>query len=177
MTKTPPRQISAIMFKSRGAILTLIAIVILQSIVALYYIADGVDDVLRELGNGLAFEPIMECLIGFVLCAGIVFGSQNVFGMRADLRRQQAALDVARGALAAHISQRFTAWGLSPAESDVTLFALKGCSIAEIAKLRNAAKGTIRSQLSQVYAKAGVTSQSMLVSLFIEDLLQVEQGD
>ena len=53
----------------------------------------------------------------------------------------------------------------------MALFALKGCDVAEIAELRGAATGTVRSQLSQIYAKAGVTSQAMLVSLFIEDLL------
>ena len=51
------------------------------------------------------------------------------------------------------------------------LFALKGCDVAEIAQLRGAAQGTVRAQLSQVYAKAGVTSQAGLVSLFLEDLL------
>ena len=53
----------------------------------------------------------------------------------------------------------------------MALFALKGCDVAEIARLRGAAAGTIRSQLSQIYAKAGVSSQAMLVSVFIDDLL------
>lgn len=60
---------------------------------------------------------------------------------------------------------------LTAAECDVALFALKGCDAAEIARLRGAAQGTVRAQLSQVYAKAGVTSQAGLVSLFLEDLL------
>ena len=55
---------------------------------------------------------------------------------------------------------------------DVILTAVEADSdVAEIARLRGAAAGTIRSQLSQIYAKAGVSSQAMLVSLFIDDLL------
>lgn len=158
---------------NRRTLFPLIATLILQSVAALYFIADGVDDVLGELRTGLSLDSAMECLVAFALCSGIVFGSRIVFGMLADLRRQQAALDVARGALAAHISERFAGWGLSAGESDVALFALKGCSVSEIAQMRSAAPGTIRSQLSQIYAKAGVNSQSMLVSLFIEDLLHV----
>jgi hypothetical protein len=32
----------------------------------------------------------------------------------------------------------------------------------------------VRAQLSQVYAKAGVGSQAMLMSLFLEDLLDTD---
>lgn len=174
MTEKPSHRNYPMMPNSRRTLLTLATVLGLQAVAALYFIADAVDDVLGELRTGLSFESMMECLIVFALCAGIVFGSRIVFGMRADLQRQQTALNVARGALAGHISERFAAWGLSAGESDVAFFALKGCSVAEIAQMRNAAAGTVRSQLSQIYAKAGVSSQSMLVSLFIEDLLQVE---
>lgn len=67
-------------------------------------------------------------------------------------------------------------WKLTPAEAEVAFFALKGRDVAEIAQLRGAAAGTIRSQLNQVYAKAGAVSQAMLVSLFIEDLLDLPQS-
>ena len=61
-------------------------------------------------------------------------------------------------------------WGAASATTDFDA-ALKGCDVAEIARLRGAAAGTIRSQLSQIYAKAGVNSQATLVSVFIDDLL------
>ena len=86
-------------------------------------------------------------------------------------RAEEANLAKARGALAEHIGLRFDEWRLTPGECEVALFALKGCDVAEIARLRGAAPGTVRSQLSQIYAKAGVGSQATLVSLFIDDLL------
>ena len=51
------------------------------------------------------------------------------------------------------------------------MLALKGFDVAEIAAIRNAASGTVRAQLTRVYAKAEVSSRAQLLSLFIEDLL------
>lgn len=169
----PTRDKSRSWRSSRRTVIGMAAILGLQAIAALYFIVDGVDDVLGEFQTGISVEVAMECLVVFALCAGIVFGGRLVFAMLADLRRQQGALEIARGALAGHITARFEEWGLSAGECDVALFALKGFNTAEIARLRSTAAGTIRSQLSQVYAKAGVSSQSMFVALFIEDLLEI----
>ncbi|WP_210766507.1 LuxR C-terminal-related transcriptional regulator [Caenibius tardaugens] len=66
---------------------------------------------------------------------------------------------------------RFVQWQLTPAEADVALFALKGCDVAEIAALRATAAGTVRAQLARIYAKAGVTSHTALLALFVEELI------
>jgi DNA-binding CsgD family transcriptional regulator len=110
-------------------------------------------------------------VIALALLTGVILSSRNIVRLTRDLRRKEQALARARGALAEHIELRFREWGLTRGEGEVALFALKGCDIAEIARLRGAAAGTIRSQLSQIYAKAGVSSQAMLVSVFIDDLL------
>jgi len=89
----------------------------------------------------------------------------------AEAKEREATLALARGALGELIRQRFADWKLTPGETEVALFALKGCAIAEIATLRGTSAGTVRSQLSQVYAKSGVSSQPMLMSLFLDDLL------
>lgn len=61
----------------------------------------------------------------------------------------------ARGALGEHIATRLGEWGLTPGESDVALFALKGCDIAETARLCGAATGTLRAQLAISTRKRG----------------------
>lgn len=153
--------------------LRLLTVVIgLQIVAAVFFIVDGVDDVLSGLRAGLSLTALLEFLVAFALCAGIIVGSRIVRQLTAQFERQEATLRIARGAMAEHIASRFAEWGLTVGESDVALFALKGCSVSEIAELRESASGTVRSQLSQIYAKAGVTSQSMLMALFIEDLLQ-----
>jgi len=148
-----------------------IAILALQSLAAIYFVVDGIDDLIAQTGHGFSLEIAMECVAALALLGGVVMGSRHVGRITEELRRKDRALANARGALAEHIALRFEEWGLTPGEEDVALFALKGCDVAEIARLRGAAAGTVRSQLSQIYAKAGVNSQAMLVSLFIEDLL------
>lgn len=142
-----------------------------QSAAALYFIVDGVDDVLNQLRHGIAFELVMECLVALALLLAVIVSARQLRLTLAQARRQRAALDVARGAMAQLLDAKFGEWGLSAAESDVALFALKGCTITEIASARGAAEGTVRSQLSQVYAKARVTSQATLIGHFVEDLL------
>lgn len=147
------------------------AVLIVQIVATLYFIVDSVEDVIAEARRGITLGVVMECLIAFALLGGIVMAARYIRQLHLDMRRQAVALASARGELAEHIASRFVQWGLTPGESDVAMFALKGCDVAEIARLRGAATGTVRSQLSQIYAKAGVTSQSMLMSLFMEDLL------
>jgi DNA-binding CsgD family transcriptional regulator len=108
------------------------------------------------------------------LLAGIILGAAYIMRLLREARIREISVAVAQGALSQILSQRFVDWGLSAAEADVALFALKGCTVAEIADMRSAAQGTVRAQLSQVYAKAGVSSQPMLMSLFLEDLLTDE---
>ena len=69
------------------------------------------------------------------------------------------------------LQERFEAWGLTPAERDVALFAVKGMSTAEIATLRETSEGTVKAQTAAIYRKAGVSGRSQLLSLFIEDML------
>ncbi|MEQ1490767.1 MAG: helix-turn-helix transcriptional regulator [Terricaulis sp.] len=110
-------------------------------------------------------------MIALALLAGVIVSSRNFIRLNRELRWKEQSLARARGALADHIALRFREWGLTKGEGEVALFALKGCDVAEIARLRGAAAGTIRSQLSQIYTKAAVSSQAMLVSVFIDDLL------
>jgi DNA-binding NarL/FixJ family response regulator len=150
-----------------------LAIVALQVVAAAYLVIDGLEDVLQQASKGFSLEIAMECLVALALLAGVIMGSRYIGRMTRELRWKEQLLANARGALGEHIVLRFAEWGLTPGEGEVALFALKGCDVAEIARLRNSAPGTVRSQLSQIYTKAGVGSHAMLMSLFIEDLLDV----
>lgn len=50
--------------------------------------------------------------------------------------------------------ERFADWGLTPAERDVALFAIKGLSLAGIASLRKTSGGTVKAQTNAIYRKA-----------------------
>lgn len=163
--KTTVRQITQ---RRDQQTLLVAAAVAVQAIAAVFFVADALGDFLAD---GTTAHIGIEAVIAVALLAGVFIGAAHVRRLLAEAQRREQALAVAKGALADHIAARFADWGLTASESDVALFALKGCDAAEIASLRGAAPGTVRAQLSQVYAKAGVTSQAGLVSLFIEDLL------
>lgn len=156
-------------FMHRDRQTLLVAVVIaVQAVAAVFFVADALGDVSEA---GITAHIAIEVLIAFALLAGVILGAWHLRVLLAQVERREQALAVASGALAEHIAVRFGEWGLTAAEGDVALFALKGCDAGEIARLRGAAQGTVRAQLSQVYAKAGVSSQAGLVSLFLDDLL------
>lgn len=141
---------------------------IVQTLGTVFFVGDVIGD-LREDPGSVHF--LFEAGVTFVLVLGILFG---VWALRRTielLRAQDAALDVARGALSQVIDRQFTAWALTPAERDVAFLALKGLDVAEIAGLRGAAQGTVRAQLTKIYAKAGVSGRAQFAAYFVEDLL------
>ncbi len=93
------------------------------------------------------------------------------------LKRQKRAEDQLRqvsGAFMELMQTRFRDWGLTSAERDVALFAIKGLSTQEIAVLRGTAEGTVKAQTNAIYRKSGVNGRPQLLSLFIEDLMDDE---
>lgn len=154
------------------ATLTAVIFVVLQGVAALYFLGDGIDDVVAQLRSGIEMEPIMECVIAISLIAGTIFGARYTRHLFEAAQHKEAALIIARGALADLLEVRFGQWGLTNSEREVALFAIKGSTIPEIARLRGSAEGTVRSQLSQVYGKAGVANQTMLLALFLDELIE-----
>jgi DNA-binding CsgD family transcriptional regulator len=114
--------------------------------------------------------------IGAVL--GLVFGALlSVIVLGRMLKRQKRAEEQLRqvsGAFMELMQTRFRDWGLTSAERDVALFAIKGLSTQEIAVLRGTAEGTVKAQTNAIYRKSGVSGRPQLLSLFIEDLMDDE---
>jgi len=149
--------------------ITMIAvIVILQLAATLFFLADVAGD---ARADGTGPHLFAEAAAVLALLTGVLFGAAQIRWLVLRARQDEAAVAAARGALAGLVRQRFLDWRLTAAEADVALFALKGCDVAEIAGLRGAAPGTVRAQLARVYAKAGVRSQSALIALFMEELV------
>lgn len=141
---------------------------VVQTLGTVFFVGDVIGD-LRKDPTSIHF--IFEAVVTAALLLGILFGA---FALRRTvelLRAQEQALAVARGALSDVIDRQFRAWALTPAERDVAFLALKGLDVAEIAELRGAAQGTVRAQLTRIYAKAGVSGRAQFAAFFVEDLL------
>ena len=167
MTQAQPNRRS-----QRRAARTAILFVALQAMASLYFLGDGIDDVVAEMQSGIGLETVMECMVALALVVGTILGARYSRRLLDDARRSEETLGIARGAMAELLETRFAQWELTRSEAEVALFAVKGSTIPEIARLRGSAEGTVRSQLSQVYAKAGVANQTMLLALFLDELIE-----
>ena len=149
-------------------------VVALQSIAALFFTIDVLDDAARS--EDLAHLAI-EGLAVVALLAAIVVGAHQIRSLVLAARQDELAVALARGAASKLIQLRFTQWKLTRAEADVALFALKGCDVHQIAEMRGTAEGTVRAQLTRIYAKAGVNSQSTLIASFLDELIDAPLFD
>ena len=95
--------------------------------------------------------------------------SAAAFKQEAEQWRDQAK-DYVNG-LSQMIETQLTEWSLTPAEKEVAFLLLKGFSLNEIADLRGTSEKTVRSQLSAIYAKAGLKNRAEFAAFFLEDLL------
>ena len=130
------------------------------------------------LSSVMGFAPIAWQLSEFIelgaalgLLLGIFMGA---FALNRVMRRAEAAEDrlrLASGAFHDLMQEKFQSWGLTPAECDVALFAIKGLSLSDIASMRSTSEGTVKAQMNAIYRKAGVAGRPQLLSLFIEDLM------
>ena len=148
-------------------------ILLVQAACTLVFVSDILVSVL-----GLRSVPIRWQIREFIeigAAVGLLLGSaMGIVALRRSegrRRRVEDQLKAASGAFAELMERRFGEWRLTPAERDVALFSLKGCTLADMAALRGTSEGTIKAQAAAVYRKAGVSSRAQLVSLFIEELM------
>ena len=142
--------------------------VVVQTLAAVFFVGDAFAD-LRIAPT--SSHAIFESLVAVALVMGVAFGGWELRRALERMREQEATLAIASGALYDVIRTSFADWGLTAAEEDVAFLALKGIDAAEIAEMRGSAQGTVRAQLTKIYAKAGVSNRAQFAALFVEDLL------
>ena len=144
----------------------------LQALCCGFFLFDILWDVFWPANvNHWADSDILEALVTLALFGSLAFTG---FELRRVLVRQTAMEDqirVASGAFGDVMAARFKEWGLTKAEQDVAVLAIKGFSIAEIAEMRTTKEGTIKAQCAALYRKAQVSGRLHLLSLFLEELM------
>ena len=152
----------------------ILAIFWVQAVCAFFFVSDILSSVfgLRTTPISWQSRELIEMGAALGLILGLVLGA---LALRRTMRERNTAregLRRASGAFMDLLEESFAQWGLTPAERDVALFAIKGLSTAEIAVLRATSEGTVKAQTNAIYRKAGVTGRPQLLSLFIEDLMR-----
>jgi DNA-binding CsgD family transcriptional regulator len=149
-------------------------VLLVQVLCAAFFSWDIVASVLGIATTPISWElrELMEIGAAVGLVLGVILGAILLRRALVQRNRAEEKLRRASAAFMDVLLERFDAWGLTPSERDVALFAIKGMSTAEIATLRATSEGTVKAQTNAIYRKAGVTGRPQLLSLFIEDLMR-----
>lgn len=152
------------------------AILVVQVLSAFFFVSDIASSYFGLWTTPLSWQmrEYLELSAALGLTLGVGLGIWALRRAVRDRNLAQERLRRASGAFMTLLEEHFLEWGLTPAERDVALFAIKGMATAEIAMLRATSEGTVKAQTNAIYRKAGVTGRSQLLSLFIDDLMRDE---
>ena len=163
----------AIVKERRATVLA--GLIILQALCALFFIGD----VITDLGEGGDLDDLhfaLESLAAVALVAGVAFLMLELRRLLLRMGDMDTGLKVARGQMAEVMDGFFDDWNLTEAECDIAIMILKGLDNEEIARVRNTAPGTVRAQVTNIYAKSDVHSRNQFVGLFMEELMSGDFG-
>lgn len=150
----------------------LVMLIAVQSLCAAFFLWDVIEDIrpggMASLTN---LHIAVEAAAALALVSAIVFETRYLMRLMQRKAHLENQVSIAAGAFHEIMLAHFDAWGLTPSENDVALFAIKGLPIAEIARLRGSAEGTVKSQLNAVYRKAGVSGRGGLLGVLIDELV------
>lgn len=148
-----------------GGLWALMSLLVLCS---LFFLSDSIGDL---FGWQVEDSDTLETLVVLALVVAVGLTGFEIRKILDRQRRLEDQIRAASGAFSELLEDYFEQWRLTPSERDVALLAIKGLSIADIARLRNTKEGTIKAQSNAIYRKAGVSGRLQLLSLFIEDLM------
>lgn len=154
----------------------LAVILIAQAFCALFFVFDVIKDL---TDNGLANleHMVIETIASVVLIIGIAFLMSEIRDIYARMKAMDSGLMLARGELADVLDALFKEWELTNSERDVALLMIKGQGNDDIAAIRGTAVGTVRAQSSSVFRKAGVEGRVQLMTMLLDEVLDIEIPD
>ncbi|MBR2655059.1 MAG: helix-turn-helix transcriptional regulator [Loktanella sp.] len=146
----------------------------IQLLCAVFFVGELLTDILglRHWALGWAAREMLQVGASIGLVLGAVASITLLWQTRQRINTVEQQVRVASGSFIDVLQEQFHLWGLSPAEREVALFAVRGYSNAEIAEALGKGEATVKTQLNAVFRKADLSGRSALVSHFIDVVLQ-----
>lgn len=161
----------------RKTSLGLAALIAVQVFCVLFFVTDVLEDFrAAPPGAGFSVHLNIEALATLSLVAAIVFEVRYLSVLLRRKAQLEEAVRIASTAVHEVIEAHFEDWGLSPSETDVATFLVKGLEISEIADARGCAEGTVKAHLNAIYRKSGTRNRGELLSVLIDGLLVARTG-
>ncbi|WP_417247864.1 helix-turn-helix transcriptional regulator [Celeribacter sp.] len=96
---------------------------------------------------------------------------------QARVKSVEKKIEAASGELNDYLVKQFDDWALSPTERHVAVLLIKGFSNQEIADIRGTSESTVKSQVTTIFRKSGVSSRGQLVTWVLEDVIDRLSSD
>lgn len=144
-----------------------------------FFAFDIVDDLYERIVVGVSpgfldlTHLFFEVFSAMALVLAIRILIQQLRRLQLQNSQQAQSLAFLRGEMDGFARRKFEEWGFSHAECNITMYMLKGLSMADIAQARSTAEGTVKAQTSNIYRKTGVSSRRELMSLFMDEFLDI----
>lgn len=147
-------------------------LIAVQAVCTVFFVGDVVAD-FRSYGpgGGFPFHLTIEAVASLSLFAAIAVEGRYLLTLIRRKAHLERGLKLAHAAVYDVIRAHFEIWALSPAETDVATFLVKGLDISEIATVRGCAEGTVKAHLNAIYRKSGTRNRGELLSVLIDSLL------
>ena len=151
----------------------------IMALSALFFFQDVANDIKEHIATDTAysFGSALHLFFEILATIGLTIGLIEILTYIKELQKSDEKHELQLKHLTedfdALVHKRFNKWDLTDAEKDIALFMLRGLSNSEIANLRKVAVGTVRVQSHRVLQKAGASSRTELMSIFMEEFMDV----
>ncbi|NQU55730.1 MAG: helix-turn-helix transcriptional regulator [Rhodospirillales bacterium] len=161
--------------KKAFGVQSLVVSFVVIAICEIFFVLDVSADIFHwDIAAPWISHNVLEFISTVALAFALVVIGWQIKRLLREHRDARAFVQVASGELLAVIYAKFDVWELTPSEREIALFLIKGLSTQEISDARNSRPGTVKSQSSAIYQKAGVKGRNELAAYFVEDLLAGE---
>lgn len=117
------------------------------------------------------FQEITQILASVGLISGVIVTAIFLRRSHAVIKRLDQQIGAVSGNYESQLRDLFSDWELSQSEREITIYAMKGFSNAEIAELRGTSKSTVKSQMNAIDRKTSFMNRQQLISFLVEELI------